>query len=68
MSEQVGSDARQTVVQFDVLPESRHRQFRAGDGDRKQQRLEFQGLSGMRGNTKSLKKNTGELEGILIGP
>ncbi len=28
----------------------------------------FRDLAGMRENIKSLKKNTGELEGILIGP
>jgi len=28
----------------------------------------FKDLAGMRENIKSLKKNTGELEGILIGP
>jgi hypothetical protein len=28
----------------------------------------FRDLAGMRENTKSLKKNTWELEGILIGP
>jgi hypothetical protein len=28
----------------------------------------FRDLAGMRENIKSLKKNTGELEGIFIGP
>ena len=29
---------------------------------------DFRDLAGMRENTKSLKKNAGELEGIFIGP
>jgi hypothetical protein len=39
-----------------------------GGGDRKQYRMEFQGLTKILGNAKPLKRNNRECKGILIGP